>query len=334
MKSIEEVRAEVISELGEDKYIIIYNGKVVSNDYLEDEVRVTLREEMEVLYAINKSSYEAKNQELAPFTITIRILKSMMVKIINLYDKEKFVHKVIKTKTKVKTQICDIYLKVDALVNVKTDVFAEDSAEIDYLTYYQRNSVELVSILNTFSYANSKLNTKALFMPSSTFKFYNTSVLLEEGATLDMFNVIINNSNKKQDFSFDAIHKKGNTKSKLRNYAIAKDSSIIILNHNGKILKNAKASDLNQKSRGLLLGEKAEISANPKLEIDENDVVAAHGASIGALDDDAIFYLMSRGLTKDESEELLVNSYIEPFLNVVCNDSIKEYFKLRIKEYL
>jgi len=334
MKSIDEVRALVNSELGEDKYVIIYNGKVISNDYNDSEVRVSLSAEMDLLYEKKISEYEKLNDDNSPFSISIYVLKSMMIKIINLGDKEKYVHKIISTKTKVKSQICDIYLSFQAKTNIKNDLIVEDRSEIDYLTFTQKNDDDLTTILNTYSYGDSSINVKSLYMPKNVFRHFNTVVLLEENSKVDMFNVIINNSNLVQNYDYDVIHKNANNTSKLRNYAIAKGDSIINLNHNGKILKDAKKSNLNQKSRGLLLGKKSEISANPKLEIDENDVVASHGASIGALNDDDIFYLMSRGLTKKESEELLINSYIEPFLKVVCNDSVRDYFKQRIKEYL
>lgn len=334
MKSIDDIKTLITTELGSDKYVIIYNGKIISNDYTDEEVKISLRAEMDLLYNKEISEYEKINDEKSLYSISIYLLKSMTLKIVNLGDKEKYVHKILSTKTKVKAQVCDIYLSFNAKTNIKNDFLVEDSSNIEYLSFMQGNSDDLTTIFNAYCYGDSKLNVKSLYMLKDIFRHFNTVVFLEENASVDMFNVIINNSNLSQNYEYDVIHKGANNTSKLRNYAIAKGESIINLNQNGKILKNAKKSDLNQKSRGLLLGKKSEISANPKLEIDENDVIASHGASIGALNDDDIFYLMSRGLTKKEAEELLINSYIEPFLQVVTNDNLREYFKTKIKEYL
>lgn len=76
---------------------------------------------------------------------------------------------------------------------------------------------------------------------------------------------------------------------------------------NGKIVvaKNAAGTDSQQSLRGLLAGPQAEIDARPQLEIYTDDVRCAHGASVGKLDDNMLFYLLSRGLDQDTAQRLL-----------------------------
>ena len=69
---------------------------------------------------------------------------------------------------------------------------------------------------------------------------------------------------------------------------------------------------MNQKSKGILLSKESAISANPLLQIDEYDCLASHGAGIGAIDEEDLFYLMSRGLTRSESEKLIIKGFINP----------------------
>jgi len=84
---------------------------------------------------------------------------------------------------------------------------------------------------------------------------------------------------------------------------------------NGKIFvhQNAQKTDAKQSNRNLLLSEGAIAHSNPQLEIYADDVKCSHGATVGELDSDAKFYLMSRGLTENEAQNLIVQGFLEVF---------------------
>ena len=84
-----------------------------------------------------------------------------------------------------------------------------------------------------------------------------------------------------------------------------------------------KNSDVRQITKGLILDPTGECLAEPILLIDYYDVKAYHGATIGKISDDDLFYLMSRGLTKDEAFMLIINGLIEPFVKNVHNEEMK-----------
>src|SRR5699024_8405101 len=95
-----------------------------------------------------------------------------------------------------------------------------------------------------------------------------------------------------------------------------------------KIEHGATRSDAVQESRVLMLSEKARGDANPILFIDEDDVTAGHAASVGRVDELQLYYLMSRGLSKQESERLIIHGFLEP---VVAQLPIEQcYIKIRI----
>jgi Fe-S cluster assembly protein SufD len=77
------------------------------------------------------------------------------------------------------------------------------------------------------------------------------------------------------------------------------------------VREGAVKSDSHQLFKALLLGERAEADAKPELEIFADDVVCGHGTAIGALDNDALFYLRSRGITEGEARALLVRAFLE-----------------------
>ena len=78
----------------------------------------------------------------------------------------------------------------------------------------------------------------------------------------------------------------------------------------GHIIRGAKGADAQQESRVLMLSDKARSDANPILLIDENDVTAGHAASIGQVDPEDMYYLMSRGIDKDTAERLVVRGFL------------------------
>ena len=80
---------------------------------------------------------------------------------------------------------------------------------------------------------------------------------------------------------------------------------------NGKIFvaKDAQKIDSFQENRNLLLSENGKVNTKPQLEIFADDVLCSHGATIGHLNDEEVFYLHSRGLTEQKSRELLVYAF-------------------------
>jgi Fe-S cluster assembly protein SufD len=85
---------------------------------------------------------------------------------------------------------------------------------------------------------------------------------------------------------------------------------------NGRIIvrQDAQKTDAKQTNRALLLSDEAQINSNPQLEIFADDVKCTHGAAIGQLDDEALFYLRARGLTAKAARDLLIRAYASQVL--------------------
>jgi Fe-S cluster assembly protein SufD len=97
----------------------------------------------------------------------------------------------------------------------------------------------------------------------------------------------------------------------------------------GRILvrPGAQKADGHQTSRALLLSEGAEIDTKPQLEIYADDVKCSHGAAAGALDEDALFYLRSRGVPQDEARQLLVAAFVHDVIDEIANEPVRECFR-------
>ena len=102
--------------------------------------------------------------------------------------------------------------------------------------------------------------------------------------------------------------------------------------YQGKIYVDSKAqkTDGYQLSKAILLNEKAEFNAKPELEIYADDVKCSHGSASGSLDDDSIFYLMSRGLDQKTAKELLISGFLLDVVEKITDEEIKKLIKKMI----
>ena len=90
-----------------------------------------------------------------------------------------------------------------------------------------------------------------------------------------------------------------------------------------KVHKDAQRSDAYQANRNLILSDKARADSIPSLEIEANDVRCTHGATVGQVDEDQIFYLMARGLSRRDAERLIIAGFFEPVLERIPAESLR-----------
>lgn len=105
---------------------------------------------------------------------------------------------------------------------------------------------------------------------------------------------------------------------------------------NGRIVvhKDAQKTDSRQANRNLLLSEKATINTKPELEIYADDVSCAHGTTVGQMDEEAIFYLQSRGVGRAQAKAMLTQAFCMDLLTVIPNESLREHLQTKIEERL
>lgn len=146
-------------------------------------------------------------------------------------------------------------------------------------------------------------------------KFYNEEEVSEELT----FN--LNGVNSRIDYNFSTLsycnqkyilninHNNKYTSSNVINRGVVKNDSSLVFEVNSKVEKGNKKSILNQESKIIIMSKNNSI-IKPNLFIDEFDVDARHAASIGKFNKDDIFYLMSKGISKEQSINLLINGFL------------------------
>jgi Fe-S cluster assembly protein SufD len=144
-----------------------------------------------------------------------------------------------------------------------------------------------------------------------------------EGAQAHLSGVGVLGNGTHADVTTHIVHAAGNTRSTqlFKNVAGGKSRAV----YQGKITvaKGANGSDSRQTAKALLLGPRAEADLKPELEIFADDVKCAHGAAVGDLDADSLFYLRARGIPETEARNLLIRAFLEEAVSEIGNDKIR-----------
>jgi len=119
-------------------------------------------------------------------------------------------------------------------------------------------------------------------------------------------------------------HMVGNTQSTQLFKKVAAGKSRAIYQGKVSVAPHADASDSRQTAKALLLGARSEADLKPELEILADDVKCAHGAAVGELDADSLFYLRARGLLESEARNLLIHAFLEEAIPEMARDLVQD----------
>ncbi len=227
-----------------------------------------------------------------------------------------------------------IYI-MDSICDSNLCINVKDGSRLDLVVLGSYNGKEKITkTIETYIEKNAYLNSKKLYAFLGDVALTSKTNIIGKNGSNDDYHFIIGTNQNKQEYYFEVKHLTNETKSTLKNYAVCKNASKIAIDTNGIIKNGSKDSNLSQKTKGILLSKESMISANPWLQIDEYDCLASHGAGIGAIDEEDLFYLMSRGLSRIESERLLIAGFVNPILEELNECENEKRFALKLLELL
>ncbi len=278
---------------------------------------------------------------------TINYKESLLIKIDKNYSKKDHVNilnfiisnsgasinhirKLIVSNQNSKSVFIEEFISLDSIENFSTsvtEIIQEENSEIEYLNIqndknnFHFNSINIsqkqnsISNCFTFSYSgalvrnnlNVKLKEKNCY--SNMYGFY----ALREKSHVDNHTTV----DHIDENSISNEHYKG----------IMDNNSNGVFN--GKIFVRRKAQKTNafQSNNNILLSDEAKINTKPQLEIWADDVKCSHGCTVGQLDKEAIFYLQSRGISKEKAISMLLGAFSEEIIEKIENQFIKEKIK-------
>ena len=141
------------------------------------------------------------------------------------------------------------------------------------------------------------------------------------GESVKVIVVFVATGEQRFEIDLTTLHSKPFTGTDVVVRGVVFDQAAVAFKGLINIKKGAKGSKAFLRADALLLGDKARADLIPSLTIKENEVQAGHGATVGRINDEQLFYLMSRGLTRDKAIELLVRGFLSSVLREVPSKS-------------
>jgi Fe-S cluster assembly protein SufD len=154
------------------------------------------------------------------------------------------------------------------------------------------------------------------------------------GAELKLIGLLIGKAKQQFNFDIDVIHKAKGTKSNLIVKNALFDESSVNFKGNIVIEKSAHLADAYLAHHTLLLSERAFAKSIPALEIMADDVKAGHAATMGKIDNDLIFYLMSRGISRESAIKIFIRGFFENLPDEISDKNIHDLLRKYIIKLL
>jgi Fe-S cluster assembly protein SufD len=154
------------------------------------------------------------------------------------------------------------------------------------------------------------------------------------GAHIDLFGLYMGQNKQHVDHHTRVDHLAPHTNS-IENYrGIMDDASRGVFNGKVVVHPNAQKIDAQQSNKNLLLSDRAEVDTKPELEIYADDVACAHGATVGQLDENALFYLLSRGISEGAAQSLLTYAFAAEILDKINIAPLRQHLSEAIVGHL
>jgi Fe-S cluster assembly protein SufB len=157
---------------------------------------------------------------------------------------------------------------------------------------------------------------------------YPSIYLREPGATADIISVAVAGKGQHQDTGAKAIHLAPNTKSRIVSKSVSKDGGRATYRGHVKVAPGATNAVASVRCDALMLDDLSRSDTYPYIDIQEDDTTLTHEATVGKISQDQVFYLMSRGLTENEAQNLIVQGFLEVFTKELPMEYAIEFNRL------
>lgn len=217
--------------------------------------------------------------------------------------------------------IVEVFVKPGAVVRFgSVHALAESGVDLSLRRAIIENDGRIEWIIGDLNDGNTVSDTK--------------SVLVGRGSTSDTKVISVGQHKQQMSLTTQAVHFGKSSDSNMVTRAVMRDSSSAIINGVTKIEHGATKANGVQAEKVLMLSSKARGDANPILLIDEDDVTAGHAASVGQVNPEQVYYLMSRGIKKEDAERLIIYGFLAPVVSEVPIEAVRDQLQRLLERKL
>ncbi len=326
-------------------YIFLVNGNLHTSNFdheKKDKIKINSYEN-DVNYPTSTNSLVCLNHALAENGYSLEVEKNYKFKkaliIYNFFTKE-VKNKILNIKNKIKinenSEIHFVEYTINEskfINNVYEHIVLEKNSKLKSL-YIQSNKNEGYF----YKFLQNKLHYNSDYLGlifSSGLKFNKMDIecdLIERNCKCNILSALFLDKNEHQEIKTRINHLAPNCKSfqNVKKVLCSESKGV----YQGKIYvkNNAQKTDAYQQSKALLLNDNAEFDSKPELEIYADDVKCSHGSTSGSVDEDSLYYLMTRGLNRDDAVKLLVKGFLDDVVEFIKSSSIKKFVNSKLED--
>lgn len=215
--------------------------------------------------------------------------------------------------------------------NPVTEIVLEAGARLTHLRIIEDSNLATHTGLTAVKLArDSSYRAFNLTLGGQVARHELNLALAEAGAEARLDGVFIAKGRSHTEQHLRIAHQAPHCSSRTLYRGLADDRGRGVFDARVEVQRHADGSDAHQSSRNLLLSPHAEIDAKPQLEIYADDVKCSHAATVGSLDQDALFYLRSRGIDGDHARRLLMQAFIDEALGLLDDTGLRDWLMPRL----
>ena len=217
----------------------------------------------------------------------------------------------------------------DSLHAAVVEVIALPKSKVRYTTIQNwSNDVYNLVTKRAHAHENSTVEWIDANTGSRLTMKYPSIYLRGEGATADIISVAVAGAGQHQDTGAKAIHLAPNTRSRIVSKSVSKDGGRATYRGNLRVAPGATNVVASVRCDALMLDDQSRSDTYPYIDIQEDDTTMTHDATVGKISADQVFYLMSRGLTENEAQNLIVQGFLEVFTKELPMEYAIEFNRL------
>ncbi|MBC7384025.1 MAG: Fe-S cluster assembly protein SufD [Bacteroidia bacterium] len=197
-------------------------------------------------------------------------------------------------------------------INVVSEIFVDENAHVEhYKVQQQTNESYHTNYTQFFQQSNTSINQVTLTLDGKMVR--NNLHFYMNGTNCNdlLYGLHISEKQNLVDNHTRVDHAQPNCFSDEKYKGILKDQSVAVFNGKIMVHQDAQKTNAYQRNQNILLSDEASVYTKPQLEIFADDVKCTHGATIGQLDEEPMFYLRSRGIPENEARKMLLNAFAD-----------------------
>ncbi|MFV2073744.1 MAG: Fe-S cluster assembly protein SufD [Thermoanaerobaculales bacterium] len=216
-----------------------------------------------------------------------------------------------------------------------TEIYLDRGANLEHVSVQEESVIAShMAVLEVRLAGNSRYAAHAISLGGNLARTDIGVILEGEGAEATLDGLYLTDGSQQADTHITVRHAHPNCSSHQLFKGILAGSSRAVFNGRIVVDEGAQKTDARQSNRNLLLSEDAVVNSNPQLEIFADDVRCTHGSTIGRLDEEAIFYLRSRGIDRKAAKHLLTLAFAGEVLDRIPVESVRARLEERIRARL